>query len=471
MTAKELRELRAALAKQIRDLADKANNEKRAFTAEEETNWTKINAEYDALTRQIEIAERAERVTSDQDKPKDDEKRQGKPGNPPHKPGRDDRDTGKAADEEDRAADDDEHDDEGGDDDEESRAVKAENFDVALQGWMLIRADRRDKVTLRHRAAAKRCGIDINRREFDIDVMRQAPRLPERRAMSAIDTTLGASTIEPVFVRNFERALLEFGGMRQVAQVIRTETGAQMSWPTSNDTMNEGVIVGENTSAGDATDPTTGETQWGAYKYTSRVIKVPVELLEDSAFDMAAIVGEMCGERIGRRQNRDFTVGDGASKPNGLIPAATLGVTAASATAITFDELFNLIHSVDPAYRNGASWMIHDNILLAVRKLKDSQNRYLWESSLQTGTVDRLIGYPYTVNQSMGSSLAASNKVAAFGQMSKYKIRDVRSLRLRRLVERYADTDQEGFVAFFRSDGNLLDAGTHPVKYLQMAAS
>lgn len=154
----------------------------------------------------------------------------------------------------------------------------------------------------------------------------------------------------------------------------------------------------------------------------------------------------------------------------GIVTAAALGKTAASATAIAADELFDLVHSVDPAYRKGAGFMFHDNVLLTIRKLKDGNGQYLWTAGLQAGEADRILGYGYTVNQHMASAVASTAKTVIFGQLSKYKIRDVRGLRLRRLVERYAESDQEGFVAFYRADGNLLDSGVAPVKYLQQAA-
>ena len=150
--------------------------------------------------------------------------------------------------------------------------------------------------------------------------------------------------------------------------------------------------------------------------------------------------------------------------------AATLGVTAASAAAITGDELINLYHSVDPAYRAGAGWVMHDNVVLYVRKLKDGDNQYLWQPGLQAGVPDRLLTAPVTVCQEMASTVEASAKTVLFGQLSKYKVRDVGTLRLKRLVERYAEYDVEGFVALSRHDGELLDAGTHPVKYLQQAS-
>ena len=110
--------------------------------------------------------------------------------------------------------------------------------------------------------------------------------------------------------------------------------------------------------------------------------------------------------------------------------------------------------------------MMHDFIVRYLRKLKDGDGQYIWQPGITTGVGDRLFGYPVVINLAMASTITAGDKTVVFGQLKKFKIRDVAEVRLRRLVERYADTDQEGFVAFHRTDSGLLDAGTHPVKHL-----
>jgi HK97 family phage major capsid protein len=448
MTSKELREKRAPLAVQIRALADKANKESRDFTAEEKPNWEKLNKDYDDLSRQIEVAERAEKVEGDQASLASREL---------VLPGREDRAGGKPAGE--REA--------GG----ERQLPTEEDRCLAIQGWMRHQSgeDLEDK----HREAAKRCGINPRRRSLDLRLndtqeeraIRRAVR--EGRALSAVAGPSGALTIADTFVNRLEVAMLAYGGVRQVAEVIRTDTGAEMTWPGVDDTSNEGERIGENTDVAEQDVAFHGYT-WKAYKYSSKLIRVPVELLEDSAFNLVTTLGDIVGERLSRKQNRDFTVGTAANQPNGIVTGATLGKTTAGAAAITADEVLDLIHSVDPAYRTGAGFMFHDAVLLTLRKLKDLQGRYLWSSGITGGAPDRLSEYPITINQHMASTVATTNKTMLFGQLNKYKVRDVRVIRFRRLVERYAEKDQEGFIAFARSDGNLLATGT-PVKYMQQA--
>jgi HK97 family phage major capsid protein len=456
MTPKELREKRAALAKQIRELAEKANKENRDFTAEEKPSWEKVNKDYDDYSRQIEIAERAEKVNADQGTRADDGG---------ELPGRENRSGKQGADNGDDRRDPEHRVGGGGRADQPTEEDRC----LAIQGWMRHQAgeDLEDK----HREAAKRCGINPRRRSLDLRLnntqeeraIRRAVR--EGRALSAVAGPTGAITIADTFVNRLEVAMLAYGGVRQVAEVLRTDTGAEMTWPGVDDTSNEGERIGENTDVAEQDVAFHGYT-WKAYKYSSKLIRVPVELLEDSAFNLVQTLGDIVGERLSRKQNRDFTVGTAANQPNGIVTAATLGKTTAGANAITADEVLDLIHSVDPAYRIGAGFMFHDAVLLALRKLKDSQGRYLWSSGITGGAPDRLSEYPITINQHMASSVATTNKTMLFGQLNKYKVRDVRVIRFRRLVERYAEKDQEGFIAFSRSDGNLLATGT-PVKYMQ----
>jgi HK97 family phage major capsid protein len=155
-----------------------------------------------------------------------------------------------------------------------------------------------------------------------------------------------------------------------------------------------------------------------------------------------------------------------------VVVSSTEGVVAASKTAVTDAEIVSLVHVLDPAYRTNAIWMFHDTILAAIRGLKDvTSGQYLWQPGMQAGVPDRLFGYRYVVNQSMASAQAQAAKIILFGDFSKYKVRDVAGIRLVRLDELFAQTDQVGFVAFLRSDGQLLDAGTNPIKHLTNAKS
>jgi HK97 family phage major capsid protein len=158
------------------------------------------------------------------------------------------------------------------------------------------------------------------------------------------------------------------------------------------------------------------------------------------------------------------------------VTGATLGYTAGNSTtsgettSITYDDLVELEHSVDPAYRKNARFMMSDTALKTVKKLKDGIGRPLWMAGLAVKEPDTINSYPYVINQDVAVP-AASAKTVLFGDFTNYFIRRVAGVQVLRLTERYADYNQVGFLAFQRWDGQLVDAGTHPIKYLQQSAS
>lgn len=277
----------------------------------------------------------------------------------------------------------------------------------------------------------------------------------------------GGYTAPEGFYGQIISAELAFGGMMEVAYVFDTTSGNPLPIPTDNDTSNEGAILGENTQVS-TQDVTFGAITLNAHTYSSKLVLVANQLLQDSAFNLEAFLAQKLGTRLARIGNRHFTVGTGASQPTGIVTASTLGVTAASATAITADELINLEHSVDPAYRLNACWCFADSTLKTLKQLKDGNGRYLWNSGLVVKEPDTILGYSYSVNQHM-AAIATGNKSVVFGDCKKYFIRRVAGVQVLRLTERYADYNQTGFLAFQRLDGQLVDAGTHPVKHLIQA--
>jgi HK97 family phage major capsid protein len=179
----------------------------------------------------------------------------------------------------------------------------------------------------------------------------------------------------------------------------------------------------------------------------------------------------LLGERIARRVNTELTTGDGTGDPNGVVVASATGKTAASTTAFTADEVIDLLHSVDPAYRASPKcrWQFNDTTLASIRKLKDGQGNYLWQmGDVRTGEPDRLLAHPYSVNQAM-ANIGLSAKPIIFGDHSRYVVRKVRGFTVITLRERYAENFQIGMVGFKRFDGELLN--DQAVKHLVMAAA
>jgi HK97 family phage major capsid protein len=292
--------------------------------------------------------------------------------------------------------------------------------------------------------------------------------LLESRALSHVTGNAGAYTIPEGFANELELAMKAYGGIMQVATIMDTDTGNDIPHPTMNDTGNVGAILGENTDAGASVDPSFGVVTLKAYTYSSKPILVPNQLLEDSAFNLETYLANALAERIGRAFNVHGTTGDNNSKPQGIVNASAKGADAAAA-AITYDNLVDLQHSIDPAYRQNGKWMMNDSTFKALRKLKDSTNNPIFQLSMRDGEPTTLLGKPVIINNDM-AEIGASAKSVLFGDFSKYKVRRVKNYGVKRLVERYADYNQTGYILFVRLDGKLIDAGTNPVKHLLHAA-
>lgn len=280
----------------------------------------------------------------------------------------------------------------------------------------------------------------------------------------------GGYTVAREFIGELERAMKQFGGMLEVGRTIATATGATMDMPMTNDTGNVGAILGENQPVTEQ-DVTFTTTTLSAYKYTSKLIRVSVELLQDSAFNVEEFVASIAGERLGRILNTHLTTGTGSAQPQGIVTGSALGYTAAQQNSISYNDIVELQHSVDPAYRGNAWLMFNDSTLKILRKLVDTQNRPLWEPSLQAGVPSTFAGSQYRVNQDM-ASVGASAKTVLYGDYSRFLIRKVRDFTIVRLNERYMDSLQVGFFIFCRYDSKVWNAGGNPLKYLaQKAAS
>lgn len=216
-------------------------------------------------------------------------------------------------------------------------------------------------------------------------------------------------------------------------------------------------------------DNAFGQLTLGAYKLAT-LVKISEELLQDSVFDMPSYLSKEIARRLAVAEEEAFLVGDGVGKPTGLLNStggAELGITAASATVITADELIDLFYSLRAPYRRRASWLLNDTSIKAIRKLKDSNGQYLWQPSLTANTPDMLLGRPLHTSSCV-PSIAADAKVAAFGDYSHYWIADRKVRSVRRLNELYSTTGQVGFLASQRVDGKLILPES--VKVLQMKA-
>ena len=275
-----------------------------------------------------------------------------------------------------------------------------------------------------------------------------------KNALQIGTDTEGGYLVPDEFERTLIEALDEENIFRKLANVISTSSGDRKipvvaSKGTASWIDEEGAIP--------ESDDSFGQVSIGAYKLGT-MIKVSEELLNDSVFNLENYIAREFARRIGNKEEDAFFTGDGSGKPTGILAAtggAQIGVTAASATAITIDEILDLFYSLKSPYRNKSVFVMNDATIKAIRKLKDGQGQYIWQPSLQAGTPDTILNRPvYT--SSYVPTIAASAKSIIFGDFGYYWVADRQGRVFKRLNELYAATGQIGFVATQRVDGKLI---------------
>ncbi len=291
----------------------------------------------------------------------------------------------------------------------------------------------------------------------------------EVRALAVGTGAAGGYVVPQGFSGELAQSLKAYGGMRAASRLFPTPDGRDIPWPTVDDTSNVGELLAENTAAA-SLDVAFGQVTLKAYKYSSKLVPVSMELLQDSFFDVGAILRGLLAERIGRITNTHFTTGTGTGQPKGVVTESSLGKQGTTGQTLTLivEDLVDLEHSVDPLYRPNARWMMNDATLKVIKKMKDTTGRFLFQASLAAGTPDTISGYPFTINQDI-AVMAASAKSVLFGDFSTYIVRDALDVTLLRLVERYAELGQVGFLAFARADGRSIQPAA--IKYYQNSAT
>ena len=242
--------------------------------------------------------------------------------------------------------------------------------------------------------------------------------------------------------------------------VLRTSDGHKFEWPTVNDTANDGVLIAENTTE-DEQDVVFGNVEFDAYKYTSKMVKVPYELLMDSIVPVGQILADLLAERVGRALSNAFTKGTGSSQPKGIVTCATTAKTTAANNALKAEELMDTQASLDDAYegRPSVAWMMNKLICNYVQKIKDTDGNFIWRmKDIRNSIPNMLLGSPVIVNPAMDSTVASAKNVAIYGDMKKFVVRMAGPNRLTRLNERFADSDQVAFIYRGRTDSDCIQA-------------
>lgn len=300
------------------------------------------------------------------------------------------------------------------------------------------------------------------------NVMRQKTVRPDIIDALQIGTdSEGGYLVPEEYENTLVEALEEENIFRKLANVINTSSGDRKIPVVAS--KGSASWVDEEGTISDS-DDAFSQVSIGAYKLGT-LIKVSNELLNDSAFNLESYISKEFARRIGSKEEEAFFTGNGTGKPIGIFNAtggAEIGVTTASSTSITADEVIDLFYSLKAPYRKKAVWVLNDATVKAIRKLKDKNDNYLWQPALTASTPDTILGRPvYT--SSYVPTIAAGAKTIAFGDFSYYWIADRQGRIFKKLNELYAATDQTGFVATQRVDGKLVLP--EAIKVLQQKAS
>lgn len=418
---KELREKQATVITEARARLDEINaNTDESRAAELEDQHDKAMAEYDRLGKLIEREEatvEAERRTRERHENRNDRQR-------PREPDSENR---------------------GGDKPEGGEVSEyREIFARMVCGEDIV------NLTVEERAVLKR-GVH----KFSKD--------EEQRIQVAGTTTAGGYTVPTELAGFIDKAMKDWGPMydTDICTVLTTASGNPFKIPTIDDTAKSAGSHTEGTQLTDdgSEDVVFGQKSLDAFVADTEWIRWSFELESDSIFNMEMLLASLLGERMGRKANAWLTTGNGTGQPNGIVSASTLGKTAASATAIASDELIDLQHSVNAAYRRSPKcrFMFADSTLQAIRKLKDGQGNYLFQmGDIRVGAPDTLLGKPYSINDDM-DSIATGKKTVLFGDFGRYYVRRVGSPIIGVVRERF--WPDMGIAGLIRLDGEIGQAG------------
>lgn len=285
--------------------------------------------------------------------------------------------------------------------------------------------------------------------------------MAELRAQSVGANEQGGYTVPKEFQARIVEQMKAFGGIANVSRIITTSDGRNIEWLTADATSEMGELIGENQAATEQ-DTNFGIANLGSRKLTSKIIRVSGELLQDSAIDIEAYLASRIAERIGRAEAHYLVRGNGTgspvAQPKGLDVSVTGKTTTVAANTVDWKDINALIHSIDPAYRGAGNTRLafNDKTFRTLKEMVDANNRPLWLPSITGVAPATILGYQYVIDQGI-EDIAKDKKFMFFGDFNRFIVRRVSYMTLKRLVERYAEYDQVGFLAFHRFDCALED--------------
>lgn len=402
---KRLQERRLNVWEQTKGLLDTAEADKRELTAEEEQTYQRLSADLDKIDERVKEMVEAEQRTKDAE--------------------------AAFADLLDKPAD---------------VRKQAQDTSAELRQWLTGEG---------------------GKRAFEVRPDATTPH--DLRTLSKLTAAAGANTVPISFYNRLIEHMIEVSGVLMTnPTLLRTASGEQIQIPkTTAHSTPSGAPIAEAAALA-SSDPTFGQVPLDAYKY-GILLQVSHELLNDTGVDLAGYLARQAGRAIGNWFGTHLVTGTGTNQPNGVVTAATVGVTGGAGVvgAFTGDNLIDLFYSVIAPYRNSAScaWMMKDSSVAGLRKVKDTTGQYLWAPGLTAGAPDTILGKALYTDPNVAAT-ALSAKSVVFGDFSTYFVRMVESLRFERSDDYAFNTDLVSYRAVLRGDGDQVDT-TGAIKVFQ----
>lgn len=294
-------------------------------------------------------------------------------------------------------------------------------------------------------------GQDLTREQ------RSALRVETRAGQSVADAARGGYLVPSaladaiVIAASAGRPMLDAG----FVNYITTSNGSGLSVPVLNNPNQKGRRIAEGAAAARG-ELVFDKKDLNPFKYTSDFIPVTSELMADSAYDVAGLIASQTGELVGRIVNEDLTKGTGVAMPFGVVSSAGVGLTGATAAKIDADDLIDLQYSVGVQYHQGAKFMLNQNTLAKIRKLKNAEGDYIWIQGFGA-TPNTVLGHEYAINSEM-ADIATNSLSVAFGDFKKgYTVRQIGNPSLKRADELGLGNDEILFILYARYAGNVMD--------------
>jgi HK97 family phage major capsid protein len=402
---RKLQEERAKIITDQRTLLDKADADKRSLTADETTNYENMDTKYESLTRDIEREEKLE---------------------------------------------------------ERSKLI-----DDSTSVFKTKPTGQRDKpIEMEYRGmkVTLPANNEIQSRAFNSFLSRGMAALPadELRALQADADTYGGFLVAPQqFVMKLIQAMDNETFVRAMATVIPVTKAESLGAPSLDNDIGDVTWTAEIATGSEDSTMSFGKRELTPHPL-ARLIKISEKLLRVAVMDVESLVISRLAYKFGTVSENAYLNGTGAAHPMGVFTAATAGFgisttrdvsTGNTATSITTDGLIEALYSLKGQYHPKAAWIFHRDGIKRIRKLKDGDGQYIWNPDIKGGQPDMILGRPYKMSEYAPNTWTTGLYVGIIGDFTNYWIADALSMRVQRLNELYAATNQIGFIGRMESDG------------------